>query len=54
MLEAEKVEAQAIINQLTESFNDKAVSVSMFIRNIEVEAEAIAEAKNQWMRVKKH
>ena len=52
--EAEKVEAQAIINQLTESFNDKAVSVSMFIRNLEVEAEAIAEAKNQWMRVKKH
>ena len=47
-----KVEAQAIINQPTESFNDKAVSVSMFIRNIEVEAEAIAEAKNQWMREK--
>ena len=43
--EAEKAEAQAIINQLAESFNDKAVSVSMFIRNLEVEAEAIAEAK---------
>ena len=28
-----------------ESFNDKAVSVAMFIRNIEVETEAIAEAK---------
>ena len=51
--EAEKAEAQVIIGQLTESFNDKAVSVAMFIRNIEVEAEAIAEAKNQWMRVKK-
>ena len=50
-----KAEAQVIIGQLTESFNDKAVSVAMFIRNIEVEAEAIAEAKkNQWMRVKKH
>ena len=43
--EAEKAEAQVIIGQLTESFNDKAVSVAMFIRNIEVEAEAIAEAK---------
>ena len=43
--EAEKAEAQAIINQLAETFNDKAVSVAMFIRNLEVEAEAIAEAK---------
>ena len=43
--ESEKAEAQAIINQLAESFNDKAVSVAMFIRNLEVEAEAIAEAK---------
>ena len=43
--EAEKAEAQVIITQLTESFNDKAVSVAMFIRNLEVEAEAIAEAK---------
>ena len=43
--EAEKAEAQVIINQLAESFNDKAVSVAMFIRNLEVEAEAIAEAK---------
>ena len=43
--EAEKAEAQFIIGQLTESFYDKAVSVTMFIRNIEVEAEAIAEAK---------
>lgn len=43
--EAEKAEAQAIINQLADSFNDKAVSVAMFIRNLEVEAEAIAEAK---------
>lgn len=43
--DAEKAEAQVIINQITENFNDKAVSVAMFIRNIEVEAEAIADAK---------
>lgn len=43
--EAEKAEAQLVISQLTESFNDKAVSIAMFIRNIEVEAEAIAETK---------
>ena len=54
MLEAEKVEAQAIINQLAESFNDKAVSVSMFIRNLEVDRRRLQRLKNQWMRVKKH
>ena len=42
---AEKAEAQVIINQLVSSFNDKAVAVASFIRNLEVEADAISEAK---------
>ena len=43
--DAEKAEAQVIINQLTNTFNDKAVAVASFIRNLEVEAEAISEAR---------
>lgn len=43
--DAEKAEAQVIINQLTSTFNDKAVAVASFIRNLEVEADAISDAK---------
>ena len=43
--EEEKQEAQGIIGQIAESFNDKAVNVAMYIRNLEAEAQAINEAK---------
>lgn len=43
--DAEMQEAYGLLNQLDENFNEKAVNVAMYARNLDAEAEAIAEAK---------
>lgn len=43
--DAEMQEAYALLNQLDENFNEKAVNVAMYLRNLEAEASAIDEAR---------
>jgi len=43
--DAQMQEAYALLNQLDENFQEKAVNVAMYVRNLETESAAINEAK---------
>jgi len=48
--DAEMQEAYALLNQLDENFQEKAVNVAMYARNLEAEAEAISEATKEMVK----
>lgn len=51
--DAEMQEAYALLNQLDENFQEKAVNVAMYVRNLETESAAIAEAEKEMSARKK-
>jgi len=51
--DAEMQEAYALLNQLDENFQEKAVNVAMYVRNLETESAAIAEAEKAMSARKK-
>ena len=46
----EMQEAYALLNQLDENFNEKAINVAMYARNLEAEADAISEATKEMVK----
>lgn len=48
--ENEMQEAYTLLNQLDENFQEKAVNVAMYARNLEAEAEAISEATKEMVK----
>jgi len=51
--DAEMQEAYTLLNQLDENFQEKAVNVAMYVRNLETESAAIAEAEKAMSARKK-
>ena len=51
--DAEMQEAYSLLNQLDENFQEKAVNVAMYVRNLETESAAIAEAEKAMSARKK-
>ena len=48
--DAEMQEAYILLNQLDENFQEKAVNVAMYARNLEAEAEAISDATKEMVK----
>ena len=48
--DAEMQEAYTLLNQLDENFQEKAINVAMYARNLEAEAEAISEATKEMVK----
>lgn len=46
----EMQEAYALLNRLDENFNEKAINVAMYARNLEAEADAISEATKEMVK----
>ena len=51
--DAEMQEAYTLLNQLDENFQEKAVNVAMYVRNLETESAAIVEAEKAMSARKK-
>ena len=51
--DAEMQEAYALLGQLDENFQEKAINVAMYVRNLETESAAIAEAEKAMSARKK-
>ena len=51
--DVEMQEAYSLLNQLDENFQEKAVNVAMYVRNLETESAAIAEAEKAMSARKK-